>query len=473
MLRTLIEKEIRDLLGSVKFVISFSVCAVLILLSFFTGAQSFLTAQRQYEAAKAENLRQLDGLTDWAMLRQNRIFLPPEPVAAIVTGVSNDIGRTVEVSGRGELDAQDSRFEGEPIFAVFRYLDLEFVFGVVLSLLAILLGYDAICGEKERGTLRLVFSNAVPRVTYISGKLIGSLAALVPALLIPILAGCLLLIIMGIPIEGDAWLRLGLAIAAGLLYFIVILIGSIMVSAMTHRSSSAFLIMLVIWVVSVFVVPRTAVMVAGRAVEVPSIDELSSKKSALNAQLWAASRQEMSSWVPSSTDFSCTGSAMKEFQEMMEKSADERDRKMQELASQLNEDRGNRQREQERWAFAASRLSPLASFSLAVTSLAGTDLNMSVRFADEAKAYQADYAKFLKAKIGMVPGRGMIMMRTTQDDGEKPKPVDPKELPEFKHTPIAASTSISAAIPSLGLLMLWGLGAFAGAFWSFLRYDLR
>ncbi len=143
MLATLIEKEIRDLLGSTKFAISFSVCAVLLVLSFVSGAQNYKAAQRQYEAAKAENLRQLDGLTDWLMLRQNRIFLPPEPVAAIVTGISNDVGRTVEVTGRGELTTQDSRFEGEPLFAVFRFLDLEFVFGVVLSLLAILLGYDA------------------------------------------------------------------------------------------------------------------------------------------------------------------------------------------------------------------------------------------------------------------------------------------------------------------------------------------
>jgi ABC-2 type transport system permease protein len=472
MLTTLVEKEIRDLLGSTKFAISFSVCAVLILLSFVTGAQNFKSAQRQYEAAKTENLRQLDGLTDWLMLRQNRIFLPPEPVAAIVTGVSNDVGRTIEVSGRGELTSQDSRFEGEPLFAVFRFLDLEFVFGVVLSLLAILLGYDAICGEKERGTLRLVFSNAVPRATYISGKLIGSLAALIPALVIPLLIGCLLLIVMGIPMDASSWLRLSMAIGTGLLYFAVMLTLAIMVSSMTHRTSSSFLSMLVIWVMAVFVVPRAAVLLAGRAVDVPSVDELSAKKQALGTQMWASSRQDMANWTfdNSGDDVQAT---MKQFQDKMEKAADERDKKMQALTSQLNEDRANRQRVQQGWAFAAARLSPLASFSLAVTSLAGTDLKLSDRFVDEAKAYQDDYAKFMKAKTGMVPGRGMIVMKAVDDNGEKPKPVDPKELPEYKHTSIDTQSSVASAVPGIGLLMLWGLGGFAAAFWSFLRYDLR
>ena len=473
MLKNLIEKEVRDLLGSTKFAVAFSVCALLILLSFYTGAQNFIAMQRQFEAAKSQNLRQLDGITDWMMVRQNRIFLPPEPVGAIVTGVSNDIGRTVEVSGRGELTNEDSHFEDEPIFAVFRSLDLEFIFGVVLSLLAILLGYDAICGEKERGTLRLVFSNSVPRASYIIGKLVGSLFALIPALVVPILIGCLLLIVYHIPMTGGDWIRLAVVIAAGLLFFAVMLTISIFVSALTHRSSSSFLVLLVSWVLIVFVVPRASVLLAGRAVDVPSVDAISAKKATYNSQLWSQDRMKMGEFLGNSS----TGKAddaIKQFQEYMEKQADERDKKMQEFSGQLNEDRENRQRVQQGWAFGLSRLSPLASFSLAVTALAGTDITISNRFEDEAKEYQTQYAKFMKEKTGMVPGRGMIMMRAVEDNGgEKPKPVDPKEMPDYQHHAESTALAIGAALPNLGLLILWGLGAFAATFVAFLKYDLR
>ena len=43
------------------------------------------------------------------------------------------IGRTIEVQGRGSLRSEGSRFGEEPILAVFRFVDLEFTFQVVLS----------------------------------------------------------------------------------------------------------------------------------------------------------------------------------------------------------------------------------------------------------------------------------------------------------------------------------------------------
>ncbi|RPH35554.1 hypothetical protein EHM92_05985, partial [bacterium] len=171
MLRYIIEKELRDIIGSTKFAATFGVCAVLIILSFYVGARSYQNDMAQYEAAKTENLRQLEGLTDWLSVRQFRIFLPPQPLASLVGGISNDIGRTTEVRGRGELSATDSRYSEDPLFATFRFLDLDFTFQIVLSLLAILFAYDSVNGEKERGTLRLALSNAVPRHLYITAKL--------------------------------------------------------------------------------------------------------------------------------------------------------------------------------------------------------------------------------------------------------------------------------------------------------------
>ena len=51
--------------------------------------------------------------------------------------------------------------------------DLVFIIGVFLSLMVFLLSYDSISGEREEGTLRLVFSYNVPRDTFLLGKYIG------------------------------------------------------------------------------------------------------------------------------------------------------------------------------------------------------------------------------------------------------------------------------------------------------------
>ena len=217
MWRTLVWKEARELLSSAKFATAFGVTAVLSLLAFYVGAKNHLQAVAQHQASVAENARRLDGLTDWLTLQEYRVFLPPSPLEALVTGVSSDIGRTAEVLGRGEISAEDSRFNEDPIFAVFRFLDLTFVFQVVLSLFAIVLGYDAICGEKERGTLRLTFAQAVPRATYILAKITGSLLTLGVSVAAALLAGCLLLPVLGVSLSGEEWLRLAMILISGLL----------------------------------------------------------------------------------------------------------------------------------------------------------------------------------------------------------------------------------------------------------------
>ena len=470
MFKLIIEKELKEIIGSAKFAITFGVCAVLILLTFYVGAKNYQISSQRYEAAKAENLRQLEGLTDWLMVNSHRIFLPPKPLETLVTGVSNDIGRTIEMAGRGELTANDSRFGDDPIFAVFRFLDLDFVFQIVLSLFAILFAYDAINGEKERGTLRLSFANAIPRDKYILGKIIGSFLALAVPLLIPILIGSLLLPLMGVNLTGDDWLRLALVILAGLLYFGVFLTLSVFISSLTNKSSHSFLLMLVIWIFAVLIIPRSSVLLAGRAVDVPTIDEIAAQKTRLRSQLWKEDRNKMASFkLPEGARMDDMHTA---FQKFMEELAENRNKQMQELAGRLNEDRRNRQFEQERLAFGIAKLSPAAAFSLAVTNLVGTSLKLKEHFINEANGYQKTYGEFMKDKTGMNPGGGMIFMRIG-NDGEEEKPIDAKELPPFEYSNPALGETVQAALFDIGLLGFFNLIFFAGAFVRFLKYDVR
>ncbi|MBN2432044.1 MAG: ABC transporter permease subunit, partial [Acidobacteria bacterium] len=255
IIRTVIAKEIRDILGSSRFAVTFAVCAVLILLSFFLGARGYRQNLARYEAARAENLRQMEGLTSWLEVRHNRIFLPPSPLESLVKGVSDDIGRTVEVRGRGELIPEGSRFNEEPILATFRFLDLEFIFQVVLSLLAILFAFDAVSGEKERGTLRLALSGSFRRHEFLVGKIGGAFIALSIPLLLAILLGFLLMTVMGVHLSGPEWLRLGLVILLGLLYFGAFVSLAVCVSSLTRSSAQSFLVLLALWVLAVVVIP--------------------------------------------------------------------------------------------------------------------------------------------------------------------------------------------------------------------------
>ncbi len=472
MLKLIIEKELKDIISSTKFAVTFSICSILILLSFYIGVRNYQVAQSQYEASKTANVRQYEGITDWMRVQGYKIFLPPQPLATLVSGVSNDIGRTIEVHGRGELQSEDSRYGDDPIFAMFRFLDLEFIFSIVLSLFAILFGYDLINGEKERGTLRLTFSNAVPRAQYTTAKFIGSFLALAVPLLLPILIGVLFLPAFNIALTADEWMKLTLIIAAGLLSVGVFLSLALFVSAKTEKSSTSFLVLLSLWIMMVMILPRLSVVGADLFVKVPSLDEINSQKSRFMSQIWNEDRAKMNSFVPpKSQDMQLV---MGEFNKFMQNLADEREKKFNELAARLNEDRKNRQIEQQQLAQFFSAVSPSALFTLAASEITGTSLRLEQEYMVQAQNYQQEYAKFMKEKTGMnTGGFSMVFRMVSDDNAAKPKPINIGELPQFNFIPLPSSSGMGYFAGYAGVLAAFNLLFFVGAFAAFKKYDVR
>jgi ABC-type transport system involved in multi-copper enzyme maturation permease subunit len=472
MLKTIIEKEIRELIGSTKFAITFGACAVLIIAAFYAGAARYGLYQAQYEASKAQEARQIGTNTDWIAVGEAKIFLPPDPLATLVSGVSNDIGRTAIASGRGEPDLQDSRYSEDPIYAVFQFLDLEFLFKVILSLFAILLGYDAISGEKEQGTLRLTFANAVPRHTYIIGKLVGGTAVLGISLLVAFAAGALLFPLMGVPMTGGDWGALMLIIVTGFLYFGVFLTLSVGVSALTQRPSSSFLVLLVVWIVAVLIVPRVAVLISGRAVNVPSVDEIASQKAVFSSQMnseYYDALGHVSIGMPEPGQDPTAG-----LSKAMDSLTTISQTKIDEFSGRLNEQRHNAQEQQIGLALSLARLSPTASLTTAISQLAGTSLALNDRFYREATDYSRSFGAFKLEKTGFNSGVSMRVVRIGDStEQEDPKPIDPAELPPFESKRWDTSQALAAASVDIGLLAFFNLLFFAGAFVAFTRYDLR
>jgi ABC-type transport system involved in multi-copper enzyme maturation permease subunit len=468
MLKLIIEKELKEIVSTPKFVLLFAVSSVLILLTFYAGGKNYQINLQKYEAAKTENLRQLGGLTDWTQVNTQRVFLPPDLIESLVSGVANDVGRTIEIYSAGWLIPQDSRYNDAPIFAIFRFLDLEFIFQVVMSLFAILLAFDAINGEKERGTLKLVFSNALPRSQYILGKLIGVFSGLAIPLLIPVLLGCMILILMGLHLSGEDWIRLGLVATAGLLYFGVFLAASVFVSASTYRSASAFLYLLMIWIFAVLVIPRTAVLLSARAIDIPSMDEVNTSKSRYMSQLWQEHRQKLGAFKPDDHEDEIDRGLMKFMDELHK----ERNRKMEAFANEIAEDRRNRQRHQERLAFALARISPAAVFSLAAADIAGTATDLKESFYDQALGYQKSFEEFIRGKTGLNPSGGMVFIVESGEEEVK-EAINPNDLPPFEYEKTSLGATLPNVFPDFALLVLFNLLFFAGAYIRFLKYDLR
>jgi len=175
MLRDIIKKEIQDTIMSPRFVFTFLLCTILILLAVYTGINNYQAELKEHSAAVALNKKNLESQQGYGQLAGlgTKINRKPQVLSTIVSGIWEAVGRVASVNIAYDPNMTESKYSSNPIFAVFGPLDLSFIVKIVLSLFAILFTYDAIVGEKEKGTLKLALSNKVPRDRLILGKAIG------------------------------------------------------------------------------------------------------------------------------------------------------------------------------------------------------------------------------------------------------------------------------------------------------------
>ena len=274
--------------------------------------------------------------------------------------------------------------------------------------------------------------------------------------------------------DANSWLRLTMVIVAGILYFGVFLTLSVFVSTLTQHSSSSFLLLLVVWIFAVLIIPRASVLISGRAVDVPSVDQVDYEKSKYSRQLFTERMEGMQKFIQENRSNDDHGQFMADMQEFSRGQQEEFDERMSVLAEKLNEDRDNKANAQQVVALALARISPTASFSLAAADLASTSLALRDSYMNAANAYQSEFAQFMQRKDA--DQGGFMMSRRTMhgtDEVEEPEPINVRELPEFTYEPPEASEAITASLPDLGLLLLFNIVFFTGAFVAFLRYDVR
>ena len=480
MFSVLFEKELKSIFLSPKFVATFGVCSLLILLSVFVGIQEYKNEMDQYNTAVQLSEQQMMGESSWWGI-ENVVFRKPSVMQVFVSGVNNDIGRSAEISTWVEPKLENSNYSSDTLFAVFRFVDLTFIFQVVLSLFAILFTYDAINGERERGTLKLALSNAVPRAQYVLAKFAGSWVGLTVPLLIPLLIAMLMVMIFGIPMEGGDWARFLTLIGSSVLYFTFFIAFGLLVSAFTKRSAVSFLILLVAWVCLVLIVPRAATMTAGQVAPVTSVAEIESQKDRFRTDRWRSYGMERSKlWEERRTAMEgMTEQERNDYMTANRQAWDEEEATAREAATEemnehsrkLDEELRNEKMAQEKLAFTLSRFSPASAYKLTAMNLADTGTSLKNEYEDAMKNYRTTFTQFVESKREEErrANRGRRGPGGDNDD----EPLDLAELPRFDSPEQTFKEAVEPTIIDLGILSVFSVLAFAGAFLSFIRYDVR
>ncbi|HSR67421.1 MAG TPA: DUF3526 domain-containing protein, partial [Acidobacteriota bacterium] len=170
----------------------------------------------------------------------------------------------------------------------------------------------------------------------------------------------------------------------------------------------------------------------------------------------------------------------------------------------LTEERRNQLALQERLALTLARVSPAAAFQLTAMNLADTDIHLKPRAEDAMRSYRDELLELAEEKAGKqgdAMGHSMSFSFTTRSapekaDGDEAAPqssegsakpfrmsfsgggqdsptLNPAEVPAYAPPKRTLKEAVAPSIIDLGLLSLYSLAAFAGAFLAFLRYDVR
>ena len=92
MFRTLVEKELKSILLSPKFVATFAVTTCLMLLSVYIGVREYRAMTAQYETAVNLSQQRIEESTSWHSV-VDKVYRQPDPLQIFVSGLDYDIGR--------------------------------------------------------------------------------------------------------------------------------------------------------------------------------------------------------------------------------------------------------------------------------------------------------------------------------------------------------------------------------------------
>lgn len=289
MFLTLYIRELQNYLYSLRFQVSF----VIVILVFALGGISFVSsfkdmqtnytkynqAQQEVQSKIAENLSRV------AQYRQSFVTSPREN-SAIADCKENYLPNRFTYSAFNVFGYSVRHDSNNPLLNRGESLSWSFIVSMFLSFITLLFAFDAVSGEKEERTLALVFSNAVPRRTFLISKLLSVVTVVVLMELIGIIVSLLILAVSG-QVQLDAGFMLETIgfIIVSMLFISTFAAFGLFSSVITRYSNISLLISLCFWLFAAVIVPNTSVFWAKKLFTIPTSEEVAQKRQQASADI--------------------------------------------------------------------------------------------------------------------------------------------------------------------------------------------
>ena len=477
MIKSIIIKEFFDNILNLRFVVGFILCIIITLSSVIILSHDY---QKEMKDHSLRVSLQDEFLNNYA--HTNRIGgmiipqKPPEQFRPLVIGIPRD--------------ADLGSFDDNPLPLLFPPLDLIFIVTIIMSLLAILFSYDAIAGEREKGTLKLIISNSISRANLLLGKWIGgTLSLLIPFIFSLLISAIYITVNPNINWDGSAWATFFLFLLASIIFIAAFYLLGLLISSFSKHASTSILTSLFLWVIFILVIPNLSPYIAAQLYRIPSVnkiekelnriqgierDKLGRKLSKEVAEKYEKQYGQMFTELQTMNRDAIRQrtETNHEFKAMYQAYTNEGNRAWQE-ANRIQGEKANKiwrelDNKSDIQTFIAKHIacfSPYANYVYLATDLTGTGLRSLHYFSRISSEYYGTMNSYLQTKEEQARQKDP----TFGNDSF----LDVSDRPRFSYKEELLVGRLSAGLPYWGFLLFFNVLFFVMAFVMFLRYDVR
>lgn len=483
MIWHIVTRELLDHLTSLRFALTTLILVVLMVTNAIVHLQTHPERVRRYSEKVNASQTELKSRTQlYALLQKgpSKLYKRPSPLAFIADG--GDALLPDESVGGGFWRLYGLTYiwsMGVPrlnIGAISHLrptataIDWVFIITYLLSFIPLLFTFDALSGERERGTLRLCLANSISRSVLLAGKFLGSLITVLIAFYFAVLFNLTIISAdSSTQLSGADWGRMGFIVLIASCYAGIFIAVGLIISAVTRESRLSLVVLLLIWVTVVVFMPSTLgtlstkwmppvqthhqfQMAKGTAFDQIKSDFLNKRKTLRErSQSTGTSQEEVAEVDTSELEIQ---------REFVNKDMEMRERfSRQHLAAQSAQVLRARQ---------ITRCSPAAIVQYALESMAGTGFNRHLQFLEYANRHIRQFRNFI-VEMDRADAESLHFIGISK--GMSKKPISPEAIPIFEDQ-LTFQDTINPALVDMLLLILLLSVSLSGAFLVFLRSEV-
>jgi ABC-type transport system involved in multi-copper enzyme maturation permease subunit len=332
---------------------------------------------------------------------------------------------------------------------------------MLLSFITLLFAFDAISGEKEDRTLALVFSNPVPRRTFLGSKLASIITVVGLMELTGIIISILVLTISGkVNIDGSYLIETVGFMLISLLLITVFAVFGLFSSVVTRYSNISLLISLCFWLAVAVVIPNTSVFWAKMLFPIPSA-----------VQVEAAISEDRDDLEKNGVEGRWSSNGNNPFYprhelranhqtDIMNMEKRHRDAYYQQMFRQFENTRS------------LTVISPIAQFDYISEAFLGGGYLRFRKNWDDIRIFQPQFLQWFK-DIDAKDSESPHWYNPNENLSTSRKPVEVDQIPQYREQIASFASRIQFVSPYLITMFLVIAVIFGGCFYYFVRYDVR